>query len=120
MSAVSPSSATSCLRVLRRFAALSMMLAYLLTGVLHGICDADVAHAPSGRPEIASLFDQAGHLDQQGLADHHCHGCFSVTLPQPQLAAAFVAQIAAPNWLRPTGDAGLVFDTDSPPPKHLI
>jgi len=105
---------------LRRFAALCMMLAYLLAGVSHGICDLDVAHAPSGRAEIASMLDQAGHSDPQGLADHHCHGCFSVALPQPQLVAAFVAHLAAPNWPRPTGDAGLVFETDSPPPKHLI
>ena len=116
MSAASPSSAPSCLR---RFAALCLMISYLLAGLLHGACDLDVAHAPSGKPEIASLLDRAGHSDQKGMADHHCHGCFSVTMPQPQYVAALIAHMAAQNWPRPTGDVGMVFDTDSPPPKYL-
>jgi hypothetical protein len=106
--------------MLRRFVALGMMLAYLLACVLHGISDLDVAHAPSSQPEIAVLLDQAGHSDQKSIADRHCHGCFSVTVAQSHIGAALVAHMVAPNWPRPIVAIGMVFDTDSPPPKDLI
>ena len=106
--------------MLRRFAALGVMLAYLLACVLHGISDLDMAHAPSSQPEITVLLDQAGHPEQKSIADRHCHGCFSVTVAQSQIVAALVALMVAPNWPRPIAAVGMVFDTDSPPPKYLI
>jgi hypothetical protein len=117
VSAASPSSATSRLR---RFAALGVMLAYLLAGVSHGIHGLDMVHAPSSKPEIVILLDQAGHSDQKSIADRHCHGCFSVTVVQSHIVAALVAQMVAPNWPRPIGAIGMASDTDSPPPKYLI
>jgi len=105
---------------LRRVAALCVMLAYLLAGALHGACDLDVAHAPAGKPEIASLLDQADHSDQRGIAGHHCHGCFSVAVPQLQLAVIPAEIVAATDWAIPVLRAGILPDSDSPPPKHLI
>ena len=105
--------------MLRRIAALCVMLAYLLAGALHGACDLDVAHASAGKPEIASLLDKAGHSDQRGMADHHCHGCFSVAVPQLQIAAVPADIVAATNWAIPVLRAGFLPDSESPPPKHL-
>jgi hypothetical protein len=104
----------------RRIAALCLMLAYLLAGALHGACDLDVAHASSGKPEIAMLLDKAGHADQRGIADHHCHGCFSVAVPQLQLAMLLSDIVAATDWPAPAPGVGILSDSDSPPPKHLI
>ncbi|WP_244422166.1 hypothetical protein [Bradyrhizobium sp. ORS 285] len=106
--------------LLRRIAALCVIAAYLLAGALHGACDLDVAHASSGKPEIAALLDHAGHSDQRGVADHHCHGCFSVSVPQLQLAAVPADIVAATDWPIPVLRAGILSDAESPPPKHLI
>ncbi len=110
---------TSRPRLLRRIAALCLMIAYLLAGTLHGACDLDVAHASAGKPEIASLLDKAGHSDQRGIADHHCHGCFSVAVPQLQLAAVPAEIVAATDWPIPAISAGILSESDSPPPRHL-
>ena len=106
--------------MLRRIAALCLMLAYLLAGALHGACDLDVAHVPAGKLEIASLLDKASHSDPRGIADHHCHGCFSVAIPQLQLAAVPADIVAATDWSIPLLRAGIVSESESPPPKHLI
>jgi len=82
-------------RALRRIAALCVLLAYLLAGALHGACDLDVAHPSAGQPEIASLLDHADHSDPRGIAGHHCHGCFSVAVPQLQLATSPAEIVAA-------------------------
>ena len=107
-------------RLLRRIAALCLMLAYLLAGALHGACDLDVAHVPAGKLEIASLLDKASHSDPRGIADHHCHGCFSVAIPQLQFAAVPADIVAATDWAIPLLRAGIVSKSESPPPKHPI
>ncbi|WP_349545327.1 hypothetical protein [Bradyrhizobium sp. ORS 375] len=96
-----------------------MIVVYLLAGALHGTCDLDVAHASSGKPEIASLLDKAGHSDSRDISDHHCHGCFSVAVPQLQLAMLPSDLVAATDWAAPALRAGIRPDSDSPPPKHL-
>jgi len=105
--------------MLRRIAALCVMLAYLLAGALHGACDLDVAHASAGKPEIASLLDKADHSDPRGIADHHCHGCFSVAMPQLQLAMIPADIVAATTWTIPLLRTGVLSESESPPPKHL-
>ncbi|MGJ4915483.1 hypothetical protein [Bradyrhizobium sp. SZCCHNR3003] len=110
---------TSRPRMLRRIVAACLMLAYVLAGALHGACDIDVAHPFAGKPEIASLLDRAGHTDQRGVADHHCHGCFSVAVPQPQFAAVPAEVVAATGWAVPLLSAGILPESESPPPRHL-
>ncbi|MGJ5080691.1 hypothetical protein ACQR1F_15955 [Bradyrhizobium sp. HKCCYLS3013] len=105
--------------MLRRIAAACLMLAYVLAGALHGACDIDVAHPFAGKPEIASLLDRTGHTDQRGVADHHCHGCFSVAVPQPQLAAVPAEIVAAARWAVPLPGTAVKSESDSPPPRHL-
>lgn len=120
MQLVGPRYVTTRPRFLRRIASLCVLLAYLLAGALHGACDIDVAHSSAGKPEIASLLDKAGHADQRGIADHHCHGCFSVAMPQLQLAALPADIVAATDWASPLLRAGVLSERDSPPPRHLI
>ncbi len=93
---------------------------YLLSGVLHGAHDIDVT-SPSGGSEIASILDDgsADHGDHKGFAGHHCHGCFSVAVAQPAQSNAGNEPVAARPSPHQRKLAGIVPDTDSPPPKHL-
>jgi hypothetical protein len=112
--------ASSRLRSVRGLMAACIMVAYLLSGAMHGLCDLDVTN-PSGKSEIASLLgNKAGHSEHKGLAEHHCHGCFSVALPQPVLSVVVLELSGAPNWTLPAAIVGLDPDTEAPPPKHLI
>jgi hypothetical protein len=106
--------------MLRRIATLCVMLAYLLAGALHGACDLDLADHSAGKREIASVVDKVGHSDQRGITDHHCHGCFSVTVPQLQLASVPAEIVAATDWPIPVLRAGVLSESESPPPKNLV
>lgn len=104
---------------LRALLAAWVLFAYLLSGALHGMCDLDVTN-PSGKSEIASLVDhKAGHSEQNGLAEHHCHGCFSVAMAQPIQPVVILETCGAPNWTLSTAIVGMDPGTEAPPPKHL-
>lgn len=106
-------------RSLRRVAALCLVIAYLLTGALHAVCDLDVAHPRAGGSEIATLIDAADHAGKSAAIVHDCHGCFSVMTPQPPVTFVSLAPMVAPAWPYPTVRAGITPDTESPPPKFL-
>jgi hypothetical protein len=110
----------SRLRNWRGLVAVLVASMYLLSGVLHGAHDIDVT-SPSGGLEIASILDDgsSGHDDHKAPGGHHCHGCFSVAVSQPQLAGAAADIVAAPISQREPALIGIAPDTDSPPPKHL-
>jgi hypothetical protein len=100
---------------------LSVLIAvvYLLAGALHGLHDIDVT-TPGGGSEIAAVIDgSTDHSDHQAIGGHHCHGCFSVTLAQPAPPAASIALVSASRLQRLSRLAGIVPDTDSPPPKQI-
>ncbi|MGV7217969.1 hypothetical protein [Bradyrhizobium sp. UFLA05-112] len=106
-------------RDLRGLLAVLVATIYLLSGLLHGAHDLDVTN-PTGKAEIALALDgAAGHTDHKAFAGHHCHGCFSVTVTQPAQAGTLNALVAAPQPPRLPAVAGVVPDTDSPPPKHI-
>ena len=89
----------------------------LLAGALHGLYDLDVA-SPSGTT-IAST-NKDGAPSEKGIAaDHHCHGCFSVSMPAPMTAAADLKparDIVIPLEIQ---RRGLAPGIDPPPPKFL-
>ena len=91
---------------------------YLVAGVLHGVCDLDVTN-PGSNMVISMHGNSTGHSEKGSLADHHCHGCFSVAVPVPAVAA--VAIMAAVEVVPLVEDArrGLAPGIDPPPPKHL-
>jgi hypothetical protein len=95
-----------------------LIVAYLLSGALHHCFDIDVT-APEGRVVVSMTPE---HTDTNGhgtVADHHCHGCFSVSLPSPpSLAVTITPEGAAiPRVLSRASD--LVPSIDTPPPKRL-
>ncbi|MCP3408940.1 hypothetical protein [Bradyrhizobium sp. CCGB01] len=108
------------LRHWRGLLAVLVAVTYLFAGAAHGLCDIDVT-SPSGGSEIAAIVDDgsAGHGDHKALAGHHCHGCFSVAIAQPQHSAAAVGVIAAPVRQRQPTLVGIAPDTTSPPPKPV-
>ncbi|MGY3233760.1 MULTISPECIES: hypothetical protein [unclassified Bradyrhizobium] len=110
----------SSLRNWRGLVAVLVAIMYLLSGVLHGAHDIDVA-SPSGGSEIASILNDgaAGHGDHKALAGHHCHGCFSVAVVQPVQSEIAADMLAAPVAQRASALAGIAPETDSRPPKSL-
>ena len=106
-------------RRLRGVLALFVLAIYLLGGVLHGLCDLDVTNAAGDA--VISLADTgaAGHSDKGAIADHHCHGCFSVSIPAPAIGAADVMPTVKVMAVREVGRRGLPPGIDPPPPKFL-
>nr|WP_249811379.1 hypothetical protein [Bradyrhizobium sp. 149] len=96
--------------------AVLIAVAYLLAGALHGLHDIDVT-TPGGGSEISEVLD--GSADHKAIGGHHCHGCFSVTVAQPAPPAASIGLLSASRPQRASRLAGIVLDTDSPPPKHV-
>ncbi|WP_407119084.1 hypothetical protein [Bradyrhizobium sp. LMG 9283] len=100
---------------------LSVLIAavYLLASTLHGSHDIDVT-SPGGGSEIAAVLDgPAGNSDHKIIGSHHCHGCFSLTVTQQAPLTASVTLVSAASPQRAPRLAGIVLDTDSPPPKHI-
>ena len=100
---------------------LSVLIAvvYLLAGVLHGSHDIDVT-TPGGGSEIVAVLDgAAGHSDHKAFGGHHCHGCFSATVAQPALSATSIALLSPSRPQPAVRLAGIVPDTDCPPPKAV-
>lgn len=98
---------------------LSVLIAviYLLAGALHLAHDIDVT-TPGGGSEIAIALDStSGHSDHKAIGGHHCHACFSLTATQPAPTTFMIALVSATHPQAPPQLAGIIPDTDSPPPK---
>jgi hypothetical protein len=100
------------------FAVLAMLL-YLFSGALHAACHLDVT-APAGEKLLVIMTDHgAGHSGKADLADHHCHGCFSVSIPAPVFASALLEPLATILPPLQADASDLVPSLDPPPPKTL-
>jgi len=107
------------LRFPRRILAALVLGMYLLAGVAHGVCDLDVVN-PSGKMAI-SLSDKSIDQSEKGSASgHHCHGCFSVSLPAFGAAALVVEPVRKVSVAHLLLRRGLPPGIDPPPPKTLI
>src|SRR3954453_5850048 len=103
----------------RGLLAVLIAVVYLLAGALHGLHDIDVT-TPGGGSEISAVLDgSADHTVHKAIGGHHCHGCFSVTVVQPAPPAASIGHVSASRPQRALRLAGIVPDTDSPPPKQI-
>jgi len=101
----------------RGLLAVLIALVYLFAGAFHGLHDIDVT-TPGGGLEIAAVLDDStGHADHKALGGHHCHGCFSVAVSQSAPPGASIVLVSASRPQRGPRLAGIVPDTDSPPPK---
>ncbi|MDR3469264.1 MAG: hypothetical protein P4M07_25325 [Xanthobacteraceae bacterium] len=109
---------TDRLRSVRGLIAVCMVIAWVLAGTLHGVCDLDVTN-PAGTSEIASaLGGTPAPSDGVGLIEHHCHGCFSIALPLPLAVAAVSGPSGPIAPYRPMLTTGVIPDPESPPPKR--
>ena len=94
-----------------------VMALHRLAGALHGFYDLDVA-GPSGTA-VASINQDGGRSEKGIVAEHHCHGCFSVSMPAPVTAVADLKparDIVIPHEVQ---RRGLAPGIDPPPPKFL-
>ena len=115
------SSRKLCLAIPRRVRgalALFVLTMYLVGGVLHGLCDLDVTNA-SGRVAISLVDRGVGHSEKGVVADHHCHGCFSVSVPAPVIGAMEVMPVVKILTLFDTDRRGVQPGIEPPPPKFL-
>ena len=104
-------------RTLRGIVAIVVMVMYVLVGALHGLCEIDVTN-PGGQDVIAMSTSE--NTDGPGKAaggEHHCHGCFSVSVPTPLHASAVIESKVAGLTQPPADGSGLVPAIDTPPPK---
>lgn len=113
---------TSRVFSLRGLAVVLLLLSYLSVGVLHAACETDITGSNTGHGSVV-LMTASKAVDQSDKAinaDHHCHGCFSVSMPHPATIA--VAAILTPRLIvaRTFDHHGLVPGVDPPPPKFLI
>jgi len=104
----------------RGLVAVGAVVAYLLVGALHTMYDLDVT-TPAGKSQIvARVGGEHGQSEQKQTADQHCHGCFSIAMPQPVLAVVVIETSTASGWPVSAAIVGIAQDTESPPPKHLV
>lgn len=118
---VRSSSRKLCLYIPRRVRGvlvLFVLTMYLLGGVLHGLCDLDVTNA-SGGVAVSSIDKGVGHSEKGVVADHHCHGCFSASVPAPVIGATEVMPTVKIVTFFDTDRGGVPPGLDPPPPKFL-
>jgi hypothetical protein len=103
---------------LRRLIAVLVLMAYVVGGALHSYCGLDVA-VPSGESIVALVNSHAhdAQPDEDIVAGHHCHGCFSVSMPAPLGVAAPLKMQPRPVLSREIVRSGAEAGIDPPPPK---
>ncbi|PZA12766.1 hypothetical protein DNX69_06700 [Rhodopseudomonas palustris] len=107
------------LRISRRVVAAFVLAVYLLAGALHGVHDLDVTSGSA--TAIVTLASSGGnHSDQAIVGEHHCHGCFSVSLPNPSVVATTAQRASAPLRHQDAERRSILRVIDPPPPKALI
>jgi hypothetical protein len=116
----SRSASRRSLRSPRGLFAVLLTLAYLVAGGLHSFCDIDVTGVhPSGTVVSATTAADSDASGKHAIADHHCHGCFSVSLPAlPAVSRA--AGAASRTIVQPVShQTDTTPRLDTPPPKIL-
>jgi len=104
---------------LRGIAAVLTIVVYLFAGFAHSLCATDVAN-PTGATSFALASDEGGAVADHGLvAGHHCHGCFSVSVPAPFTAVLNEQPVGSFNGLRDVALGDRATGIDPPPPKLL-
>ena len=107
------------LRISRRAIAVLVLATYLVAGALHGICGLDLTTGSA--TAIVTLASSGGdHSDNAIVGEHHCHGCFSVSLPSPG-GTAVADLVAGETAVHQDAERRSILRViDPPPPKALI
>lgn len=106
------------LRRVRGALALFVLTMFLIGGVLHKPCNLHVTNA-SGAAVISLADKSIGHSEKGVVADDHCDGCSSVSVPARAIGTT---DVIATSKVVPTldvGHRGLPPGIDPPPPKFL-
>lgn len=107
----------SFLHVPRRALTLLVLMAYLCVGALHGLCDLKVSKS-SDSVVVSLVQEGGGHSDTGIVADHHCHGCFSVSVPASVASSAVIGEIPVKLSFHHDAERRSFSDgIDLPPPK---
>lgn len=93
-------------------------MVYLLSGALHEFLDMDVT-APGGNVVVEMSSTKDTDTSGKTVGEHHCHGCFSVSVPAPVTASAMIEPQVAVIPPPLSGNSDLVRGIDTPPPKLL-
>lgn len=96
-----------------------MLMMYVMAGALHGICDLDVANN-SGSSIVASIKKNINQPEKGLIAEHHCHGCFSIVVPAPIVTAVVVEPTFKVIVATNTARRELSLSIEPPPPKILV
>jgi hypothetical protein len=103
-----------------------VVMTYLFVGALHGHFDivqtssgvmVALGEMAVGNSDTDAGRSDVGHSDKGVVADHACHGCFSVSMPALVTAASTVntpVQIAFHHDAERLGQLSVI---DPPPPK---
>lgn len=94
---------------------------YLCVGAFHAVAHADDAAARSAVTVVMTLTSAAdsGAAAHGIVADHHCHGCLSVTLPVPAATPALAVPFATPALGAIAGLPDALPRLDTPPPRSM-
>lgn len=104
---------------LRSFAVAMLIASYLLSGVLHRFCERDIVNPVSGAVIMMSASNEADTAGKGVATEHHCHGCFAVSIPAPIKVAALMEPTAAVLPSLRAHESGHTVSLDTPPPKRL-
>lgn len=114
-----PAQRKSIARSARKIAALALLSVYVLTGSFHAYFDTDAPKVVSSQFLMSGVAKDGDTSSKSVTADHHCHGCFSVSVAASAVVASTVeprpALSAAPQTFYRRDANGI----DPPPPKSL-
>ncbi|MFC0240742.1 hypothetical protein [Rhodopseudomonas telluris] len=120
MTELQPTSRLRVPRTLRALAVVCVAAAYLLSGLLHNLCDVDFTRMGGDAQIVSVAHDGAQHHDGGALAGHHCHGCFSVSVPAAPVPAPLeITSNDVALGYAATTLLGRAHGLDPPPPKTL-
>lgn len=110
---------TRHLRTTRGIVVVVLVLSYIFGALLHH--DADVNTFNSSQPAVALASTNKSDAPSSNgiLADHHCHGCFSVSISEPSQLSVNVETCILPLDYAKVGPPDRVPELDTPPPKFL-
>ena len=105
---------------LRGIVSVFLIVTYLMSGALHRCLDLDVTN-PAGSP-VAWMVDSKPDSGPEtgAIVDHHCHGCFAVSVAAPPQQVMTVMEPKVAVLIRATAPlTDTVRGLDPPPPKSL-
>jgi hypothetical protein len=94
-----------------------LTVVYMVVGALHGVCDLDVTNRSGKSVVTMSAGTDTDASGKAMAAEHHCHGCFSVSMPTPVQAASMIEPKVARLAETPSDGSDLIRGIDTPPPK---